>query len=136
MLPPHQPSILVSEAQVSEAQAPSRQIPSTVDAALADWLEPAIARLRQHLAPDRILLFGSWARGSATRRSDVDLFVVWDCDLPPLKRIGRVLTVLSDAPYPVEAIVYTPNELTRCQERPFIRQLLVEGIVLYERGQP
>ncbi|WP_008307869.1 nucleotidyltransferase domain-containing protein [Leptolyngbya sp. PCC 6406] len=131
MLPPHQPAILVAEEQ-----APSRQISSTVDAALADWLEPAIARLRQHLDPDRILLFGSWARSSATRRSDIDLFVVWDCDLPPLDRIGRVLTVLFDAPYPVDAIVYTPNELTRCQDRPFIRQLLAEGIVLYQRSQP
>lgn len=71
MLPPHQPPILVAEEQ-----APSRQISSTVDAALADWLEPAIARLCQHLDPDRILLFGSWARGSATRWSDGDWLAV------------------------------------------------------------
>lgn len=111
-------------------------VSATHSAALNHWLAIAGARLRQHLDPNGILLFGSWARGSATRRSDIDLFVVWDCDLPPLERIGRVLTVLSDAPYPVEAIVYTPNELTRCQERPFIRQLLAEGIVLYQRSQP
>ncbi len=104
------------------------------DPALQVWLVEAVDRLRQHLHPERIILFGSRARGTATRRSDIDLFLVWDCDLPPLTRIGQVLQLLADAPYPVEAIVYTSKELARCQDRPFIRQLLAEGIVLYDRG--
>ena len=103
-------------------------------AALTEWLDVAVARLCQHIAPERIILFGSWARGSATRRSDIDLFLVWDCDLPPLDRIGQVLALLTDAPAPVEVIVYTPAELARRVDRPFIRQLLAEGKVLYARG--
>lgn len=103
--------------------------------ALADWLDIALPRLCQHLDPERIVLFGSWARGSATRRSDIDLFLVWNCDLAPLERIGQVLTLLMDAPAPLDVIVYTPGELARCADRPFIRQLLAEGKTLYERGQ-
>lgn len=103
---------------------------------LLDWLEMATQRLQQELEPERIILFGSWARGTATRHSDIDLFLVWDCDLPPLERIGQVLTLLIDAPCPVEAIVYTPQELDRCGHRPFIRQLLAEGKLLYGKGQP
>lgn len=104
------------------------------DGEIQTWLDLAVARLRQAIAPERIVLFGSWARGTATRRSDLDLFIVWDCDLPPLDRIGRVLSLLSDSPHAVDVIVYTPDELGRCQERPFIRQLLIEGLVLYERA--
>ncbi len=103
--------------------------------ALREWLETAVSRLQAAINPKQVILFGSWARGTATRHSDIDLFVVWDCDLPHLERIGRVLALLADAPYPVEAIVYTPNELEQCQDRPFIRQLLAEGTLLYEQGK-
>jgi uncharacterized protein len=103
---------------------------------IESWLKIAVERLCQALDPQRIILFGSWARGTATRHSDIDLLVVWQCDLLPLERIGRVLTLLADAPYPVEAIVYTPEELIRCQDRPFIRQLLAEGKALYRPQNP
>jgi uncharacterized protein len=101
---------------------------------LTDWLTIAVARLCQHIAPERIILFGSWARGSATRRSDIDLFLVWDCTLPPLERIGQVLALLVDSPAPVEVIVYTPAELAQRADRPFIRQLLAEGKTLYPQA--
>jgi uncharacterized protein len=77
----------------------------------------------------------SLRRGDATRRSDIDLFMLWQCDIGPLERIGRVLTLLADAPRAVDVIVYTPDELSRCQDRPFIAQLLREGKVLYERKE-
>ncbi|MDB9525158.1 nucleotidyltransferase domain-containing protein [Oscillatoria sp. CS-180] len=99
------------------------------------WLGYAVKKLQQALDPEQILLFGSWARGTATRHSDIDLFVVWACNLSPLDRISQVLALLADAPYPVEVIVYTPDELTQRRDRPFIQQILSEGKVLYERGK-
>jgi predicted nucleotidyltransferase len=105
------------------------------NASLNIWLDQATQKLQEELSPEQIILFGSWARGTATRRSDIDLFIVWDCNLPPLERIGRVLTLLSDAPYPVEAIVYTPQELINRCNRPFLKQLFAEGKILYERGE-
>lgn len=113
---------------------PFPQPPSPTTATLTDWLTIAVARLCQNIAPERIILFGSWARGSATRHSDIDLFLVWDCPLPPLERIGQVLTLLVDAPAPVEVIVYTPAELAQRANRPFIRQLLAEGKTLYPQS--
>ncbi|MEO0770481.1 MAG: nucleotidyltransferase domain-containing protein [Cyanobacteria bacterium J06649_4] len=98
------------------------------------WLDLATKRLQAEFDPEKILLFGSWACGEATRRSDIDLFMVWESDLGPLDRIGKVLDTLSDAPRAVDAIVYTPEELVRCQHRPFIAQVLREGKVLYERN--
>jgi len=102
---------------------------------LESWLTGAVMQLQEALDPEQVILFGSWARNSGTRHSDVDLFIVWDCALPPLERIGRVLTLLAHAPCPVEVIVYTPEELTKRRDRPFIQQLMAEGRVLYERGK-
>ena len=96
------------------------------------WLDEAVERLKAEFDPEQIILFGSWACGDATRRSDIDLFVVCQSELRTLDRIGRALDLLIDSPRAVDVIVYTPEELTRCKHRPFIAQLLREGKVLYE----
>ncbi|MEM9163139.1 MAG: nucleotidyltransferase domain-containing protein [Cyanobacteria bacterium P01_F01_bin.4] len=103
--------------------------------ALIPWSVSAVQRLRDKLNPEQIILFGSWARGTATRRSDIDLFILWETDQPPLERIGQVLTLLKDAPYPIEAIVYTAEELERRRDLPFMRRILAEGKILYDRGK-
>jgi predicted nucleotidyltransferase len=108
-------------------QAPQRTATQT------DWLDAAVTRLRAAFDPSLVLLFGSRARGTATRRSDLDLLVVCNTDEPPLERIGRVLRLLQDSPWPVEPVVLTPEELEAMSHRPFIRRILAEGRVLYER---
>ncbi|PSB13041.1 nucleotidyltransferase domain-containing protein [filamentous cyanobacterium CCP2] len=99
------------------------------------WLVLAVDRLEEAISPERIVLFGSWARGTASRRSDIDLFIVWNTDQPPLARMGQILSLLQDAPLPVEVIVYTLDELEQRCYSPFIRRVLTEGKVLYERGK-
>ncbi len=102
---------------------------------LPDALHSMVQRLVDDLHPQQIILFGSWARGTATRRSDLDLLIVCETKAPPLERIGRVLRLLADAPLPVEAIVYTPEELNHNSSLPFIRRVLEEGRVLYHAEQ-
>ena len=46
-----------------------------------DLLEPVVDYFR----PQRVILFGSWARGEAARDSDIDLLVIVDDDTPPEK---------------------------------------------------
>jgi len=101
--------------------------------AFVEWSNLAVQRLRDAFNPEQIILFGSWARGTATRRSDVDLFILCETEQPRLERIGQVLKLLQDAPYPVEPIVYTAEELERRRDLPFMRRVLQEGKVLYER---
>jgi predicted nucleotidyltransferase len=101
--------------------------------ARSPWLDASVQRLRDRLDPERILLFGSRARGTETRRSDLDLLLVLRTEAPPLTRIGQVLELLADSPWPVEVIVYTPEELAARADTPFIRRILREGRVLHER---
>ena len=46
-----------------------------------DLLEPVVDYFR----PQRVILFGSWARGEAARDSDIDLLVIVDDDTPAEK---------------------------------------------------
>lgn len=100
---------------------------------LQPWLDEAVLKLQDAFDPEQVILFGSWARGTAIRHSDIDLFMLWECDLKPLERIHQILLLLKDAPYPLEPIAYTRKELAERCDRPFVRQLLAEGIVLHER---
>jgi predicted nucleotidyltransferase len=88
-------------------------------------------------APERILLFGSFARGDQNRASDVDLVIISENPLPFCDRIGRALAVCYEAStrMPVEALVYTPEEWQRmiAAGSSFAKLVEREGRVLYER---
>lgn len=53
----------------------------------------------------------------------------------PLERIGWLLWALRDLPLPVDAIVLTPQEFaSRCQLS-FLRGVMKEAKLIYERGE-
>ncbi len=85
-------------------------------------------------APERIILFGSYAYGKPTRDSDIDLFVV--ANIPGLgaERIRVVLRAIEDN-VPVDVVVRTPEEVERSlQGRDwFVKEVFQKGKVLYAR---
>ena len=82
------------------------------------------------------ILFGSFARNTATAHSDIDLIFVEETNLPFLDRMDRYLGPLVDRlRTSVEVLVYTPEEFERMAQYPFIGQALAEGVVLYESGE-
>lgn len=90
--------------------------------------ETVIARVRQALAgtPARAAyLFGSWARGTADEFSDVDLAIVAETDRPFVDRFVD-FPKLFELPWPVELLVYRPDEVASMQARgsAFIEQVL------------
>lgn len=99
-------------------------------AQITDLLQPVFHEYNIHKA----VLFGSYARGTNTSRSDIDLLFVMNSDLRFLDRIGVLLPevyrfIRGPA---IELLVYTSEELERISHRPFIRDILREGVVLYE----
>ncbi|WP_018466077.1 nucleotidyltransferase domain-containing protein [Calidithermus timidus] len=98
------------------------------------WLE-AVREQLGAMGVERVYLFGSHARGTATQHSDLDLLVLWETDLPPLERIGQVLWALRELSFPVEAIVLTPQEFKNRRELPFLRGVMKEAKLIYERGK-
>ena len=95
------------------------------------------ARLRPFLREKNVLkaiVFGSWARGTNTRRSDLDLAVVLQTNRAFLDRRQdlRGIEDVLDGLHP-ELLIYAPGELEAISHRPFIRRVLSEGITIYER---
>jgi predicted nucleotidyltransferase len=96
------------------------------------------SRIAREFDPERIILFGSHARGDATEDSDVDLLVVADTELPPGERYAAVRRVLSGYPASFDIVVKTPVEYGRW--RNVVNHIVYfadkYGTVLYERGNP
>jgi len=86
--------------------------------------------------PERVILFGSAARGDADEHSDIDLVVIKETSERFLDRLGRVYDFVKPD-FSLDALVYTPREFAEMQarENPFIERVLKEGITIYERSQ-
>jgi len=102
-----------------------------------EYLGGVTAALVSDLAPERIVLFGSFARGDQNRASDLDLVVIAATRLPFCERIGRALESAYGASrrLPVEVLVYTPEEWRRmgASGSSFAALVQREGRVLYDR---
>ena len=98
-------------------------------------VEAIVERLVAGYAPDRIILFGSRAAGTARDDSDVDLLVVKETDRRPVERRMEVERLLADRALPIDVVVYTPEELRRlfAVGSPFVEDVMEHGRVLYMR---
>lgn len=85
--------------------------------------------------PERVYLFGSWARGEGDELSDVDLVIIKRTTTPFLERLREVAKFLPLETGGVDILVYTPEEFeTMCQQgNAFAEMLAEEGQIVYER---
>ena len=82
------------------------------------------------------VLFGSWARGTQTRHSDIDLLIVTDTKKRWLDRDQDFAEIYGLFPgQGVDLLIYTPGELEDISHRPFIQRIMREGKVIYESGE-
>jgi uncharacterized protein len=109
---------------------PRRGVPP-VDAAT---LRAIVARVVAAARPERIILFGSAARGDAKRDSDFDLLVVKSGDYAQGDVVGAIHGALRDVAQPVDVVLVTPEWLERYGNAPGLvyRPALAEGIVVYD----
>ena len=92
-------------------------------------------RLVKKYNPDRIILFGSRAKGNSDKGSDIDLVIVKETKEPPLDRHIEVETLLADRAVPIDILVYTPDEIRHLYSigSPFVEELMEKGRLLYMR---
>jgi predicted nucleotidyltransferase len=83
--------------------------------------------------PQRIILFGSVARGEADADSDLDVLVIKDTTDPFVHRL-EAMAELCPRGVHADILVYTPDELRQMVDdgNPFILQALREGRTVYE----
>ncbi len=94
-----------------------------------------VQRVADEFSPEQVVLFGSYARGTPTEDSDVDLLVV----MPHNKRnVEQSLDITRrvDRTFPLDLIVRKPNEIRDRlrQHDMFLTSILEQGTTLYERA--
>ncbi len=103
--------------------------------ALDQDLNNLIQQLSRMSAVQKVVLFGSYAAGRRDLFTDLDLLVVMDSSLDFVTR-GVELARRLRAGVALDLLVYTPQEMERMRDRPFLRHILKTGKVLYEKKSP
>ena len=96
-------------------------------------IEELSQRIAGEFHPERIILFGSYARGTASGDSDVDLLVIMDHDRESVDKEVEI-RLRTRPPFPVDILVRSPKVLKKRLKMgdSFLRHILDEGLVLYE----
>jgi len=103
--------------------------------------EKSIQDLRDRIAaefqPQRIILFGSYAHGTAEADSDLDILVILEHGGSRPKKAAEILRRLSPR-IPVDLVVRSAEEVkSRLQANDFfLAEVLNHGRVLYEASNP
>jgi predicted nucleotidyltransferase len=98
-------------------------------------IQQIVARLVREYAPEKIILFGSYAYGQPDEDSDVDLLIIKETAerfLDRMDTVRRMATGLHPR-IPFEPIVLTPGEVeTRLKAGDqFIAEIIEKGEVLH-----
>jgi len=94
-------------------------------------------RIAEEFQPQRIILFGSYAHGTAGADSDLDILVILGNGGSGPKKAAEILRRLNPR-IPVDLVVRTSEEInSRLQDHDFfLAEVLNHGRVLYEAPNP
>ena len=101
----------------------------------AALLEQVTRTIVERFHPKRIVLFGSHARGDTGLDSDLDVFIEMQTSRRPPERAIEVSAAFGLRPWPLDVVVYTPEEVQRLQgvSGTLLSVIEKEGKVLYEQ---
>lgn len=90
--------------------------------------EPRLNAIKEKIvkaiSPEKIILFGSYATGSATEESDVDLVVIWNSELNSHQRNLFLSRLFPKRDFSLDIFAFTHQEAERFRD--------IKGTLLYE----
>ena len=102
---------------------------------LPPLVQRTLQRLIRAFAPERIVLFGSYAKGTVRSGSDVDLLVIASLNGNPDFHRRRARQLAANSFPPVDVVFATPAEVAGAAtaKSPFLLSILGSGITVYNR---
>ena len=99
-----------------------------------DIIRQMTEKIVSAIHPQKIILFGSYAWGEPTKDSDIDLCVIHPTVIKKNKRARIIRDILSSFFYPMDILVYTPEEVEEWgqAEGGLLNKILDRGKVLYD----
>ena len=101
---------------------------------ISNTLQKISERLKTEYHAAKVILFGSYARGDATRDSDIDLFIIAPTKERFFDRMATVRGFIRDLRkgLPVAPIVLTPQEVEQRKRKrdQFVQEILKNGVAL------
>jgi predicted nucleotidyltransferase len=105
-------------------------MPTTL--ALPPEAQKVIDRITEQFHPQKIIVFGSYARGTADQESDLDLLVVMETEMKLIHQAAEIAVAL-DHRLPVDVLVRRPEQLEKRNDGDIIlNTILDEGVVVHE----
>jgi len=107
------------------------QIQKRYQKAADEFARRALEKYRDKI--DSIILFGSVARGEAREDSDIDILVIGDVSLEELVDLSFPILLKYEELVSVKDMKKKHFEFLIREKYSFVRNILKEGVVLYER---
>jgi len=95
-----------------------------------------VEKIVREIQPEKIVLFGSYARGDFERDSDLDLFIIKDGEESSRIMRRKIDALLWGRRFPVDLIVRKPKEVEwnfRAKNPFYLYHIFKDGKVLYEK---
>jgi predicted nucleotidyltransferase len=77
---------------------------------VSEQIDQIVKRIVKKFAPEKIILFGSQARGDAGPDSDIDMLIVMPVEGSVRDKRLEIRGALHDVRYPIDILVTTPEE--------------------------
>jgi predicted nucleotidyltransferase len=89
--------------------------------------------LVKNYKPEKIIIFGSYANGKENINSDIDILIVKNTKKSFYKRSAEVRNLLKDFNFPLDIIIYTPEEIDKWIniKQSFISKIFNSGELIY-----
>ena len=99
-------------------------------------IQAVVDRIAEAFDPECVVLFGSYARGTPTNDSDVDLLVILTFEGKSFWKSLEITNCVNPS-FAVDLLARRPDDTQRryAQGDPLIREALDQGRVLYERSR-
>ncbi|MBC8525371.1 MAG: nucleotidyltransferase domain-containing protein [Candidatus Cloacimonetes bacterium] len=101
-----------------------------------ELIEYIVKKIVKAIDPEKIILFGSYARGDFSKNSDLDLFIIKDGEHDSRMMRGKVADLLWGRRFPVDLFIRKTEEVEwnfRAKNPFYLYHIFKDGKVLYEK---